>query len=80
MDVIASPRAGSVTVLDHRPPAAAIGVLTAEPGVSVAFEALMAHAQASGQSVLIDPANAGRWRGAAETRRIEVVTLPAIVR
>ena len=80
VDVIAAPRPGSVTVLDDRPFAAAIGALTAEPGVSIAFGALVAHAQASGHPILIDPTNEGRWLDAARARRVEVVTLPARVR
>jgi hypothetical protein len=73
MELIAVPRASSVAVLDDRPLAAAIGALTAEPGVSIAFGALIAHAQAAGQPILIDPANRGRWLDAAEARRIEVI-------
>jgi hypothetical protein len=80
LEVIASPRSGSVTVLDDRPLAAAIGALTAEPGVSIAFGALMAHAQATGHPILIDPANEGRWLAVAEARHIEVVALAAEVR
>jgi hypothetical protein len=80
VEVIATPRAGSVTVLDDRPLAAAIGALTAEPGVSIAFGALLAHAQATGHPVLIDPANGGRWMVVAQARGIEAVTLAAEVR
>jgi len=80
LEVIAAPRAGAVTVLDDRPLAAAIGALTAEPGVSIAFGALIAHAQASGHPILVDPANVGRWLAAAQARRIEVVTVPATAR
>jgi len=76
IDAIATPRADAVVVLDDRPVAAVIGALTAEPGVSVAFGALMAHAQATGHPILIDPANSGRWLAAAAGRRIEVVTRP----
>ena len=80
IEAIASPRLGSLTVLDDRPLAAAIGALTSEAGVSIAFAALIAHAQAAGQPVLIDPANAGRWLDTARRRRIEVVTESATVR
>ncbi|MGH8998880.1 MAG: hypothetical protein ACRDY7_05760 [Acidimicrobiia bacterium] len=80
LEAIAAPRAGSVEVLDDRPVAGAIGALTAEPGVSVAFGAVIAHAQNSGQPILIDPANVGRWMAVVETRHIEVVTVPANVR
>lgn len=59
--------------------AAAIGALTAEPGVSIAFGAMIAHAEVMGHPILIDPANAGRWLDAAEARSIEVVTRPAAV-
>lgn len=79
IDVIASPRRGSVTVLDDRPLAAAIGVLTAEPGVSIAFAAMIAHAQAAGQPIVVDPANEGRWIATAEARHIDVVRLAAAV-
>lgn len=80
LEAISAPRVGSVVVLDDRALAGAIGALTAEPGVSIAFGALIAHAQALGQPILVDPANLGRWVAAAEARRIEVVTMPAIVR
>lgn len=79
-DVISVPRPGSVTVLDDRPLAGAIGALTAEPGVSIAFGALIAHAQMTGQPILADPANAGRWTTVAVARAVEVVMAPARVR
>lgn len=72
LDRVAVPRRG-LTVLDDRPLAAAIGELTAEPGVSVAFAALIAHAQASGQAILIAPGNQARWTQVAEARDVEVV-------
>ena len=80
IEAIAVPRIGSVTVLDDRPLAAAIGALTAEPGISIAFGALIAHAEVTGHPILIDPANAGRWIDVANARRIEVVSRPATVR
>jgi len=61
-------------VLDDRPLAAAIAALTAEAGVSIAFGALIDHAQVSGQPILVDPANEGRWMDAAEARRVEVIS------
>jgi len=67
-DVISAPRPGSVTVLDDRPLAGAIGALTAEAGVSIAFAALIAHAQMTGQPILADPANAARWTAVALAR------------
>jgi hypothetical protein len=79
IDAIATPRAGSVAVLDDRSMAAAIGALTAEPGVSIAFGALIAHAQVTGHPILVDPANEGRWIDAARSRQIEVVTESATV-
>lgn len=79
VDAIANPRLGTVLVLDDRPLAGAIGALTAEPGVSIAFGALMAHAQMTGHPILVDPANGGRWIDAAHARRIEIVTRAAVV-
>jgi hypothetical protein len=46
LERIALPRRGLI-VLDDRPLAAAIGALTAESGVSIAFAALIAHAQSA---------------------------------
>jgi hypothetical protein len=77
LEHIAVPGRGSVEVLDDRPVAAAIGALTAERGVSIAFGALIAHAQAAGQPILIDPSNRGRWIEVASARKVEVVALPA---
>lgn len=76
---IAAPRLGTVVVLDDRPVAARIGALTAESGVSIAFGAMIAHAEVTGHPILIDPANGGRWMDAAAARRIEVVSQPAVV-
>lgn len=76
LKVIASPRPGAVTVLDDRPLAAAIGTLTAAPGVSLPFAALIAHGVATGQPILSDPTNVGRWTAVAEARGAEVVTHP----
>jgi glycogen synthase len=78
LDRIALPRRG-LTVLDDRPLAAVIGALTAERGVSIAFAALIAHAQAAGQPILIAPGNQARWTDAAETQGVEVMVHPAQV-
>lgn len=75
IDRIAAPRRG-LTVLDDRPLAAAIGALTAEPGVSIAFAALIAHAQAAAQPILIVPDNRARWVEAAEAHGVQVVAHP----
>jgi hypothetical protein len=80
LEHIAVPGRGSVEVLDDRLLAAAIGALTAERGVSIAFGALIAHAQAAGQPILIDPSNHGRRIEVASARKVEVVALPAGVR
>lgn len=75
LDRIAVPRRGLI-VLDDRPLAAAIGALTAERGVSLVFAALIAHAQATGQPILIAPGNQARWTEVAEARGVEVVVQP----
>lgn len=76
LDRIALPRRG-LRVLDDRPLALAIGALTAERGVSVAFAALIAHAQAAGQPILAVPGNEARWIGVAEGRGVEVIVRSA---
>ena len=73
VDLVASPRPATMAVLDDRPLAFAIGGLTAEPGVSLAFAALIAHAQASGHPILVAAANEGRWIEVARRRGVEVV-------
>lgn len=73
VDLVASPREGTLAVLDDRPLAAAIGGLTSEPGVSLAFAALIAHAQSSGQPIPVASANEGRWMDVARRRGVEVV-------
>ena len=79
LEHIAVPGRGSVEVLDDRPLAAAIGALTAERGVSIAFGALIAHAQAAGQPIPVDPCNQARWIDVASARSVEIVALPARV-
>ncbi len=74
IEAIAAPRPAALQVLDDRPLAAAIAALTAEAGVSIAFGALIAHAQTSGQPILVDPANEGRWMDAAGHRRVGVTS------
>lgn len=78
LERIAVPRRG-LTVLDDRPLAAAIGALTAESGVSIAFAALVAHAQSAAQPILIGPGNQARWMDVAEARGVEVVVQAARV-
>lgn len=73
MERIAAPRR-AITVLDDRPLAPAIGPLTAERGVSVAFAALIA--QAAGQPILTDPRNEARWADVARARGVEVMVRP----
>lgn len=79
LENIAVPVPGVVNVLDDRPLAAAIGALAGERGVSIAFGALIAHAQASGHPILIDPANEARWTEIARLRAVEVIAVPATV-
>lgn len=80
VEAIAVPRATMLTVLDDRPLAAAIGALTAEPGVSIAFAAVIAHAQSSGQPILIDSTNDAPWTQVAAKRGLEVISRPAQLR
>ena len=75
LDRITTPRSTSLTLLDDREVAAPIGPLTAEPGVSLAFAALVAHAVAGGEPILIDPANEGRWIDSALDRHVEVFSV-----
>lgn len=79
-EAIAAPRSGALAVLDDRPLAAAIGALTAERRTSLAFAALIAHAQSSGQPILIDPANEAPWTEVAARRGLEVISRPAQLR
>lgn len=77
VEAIAVPRSDALAALDDRPLAAAIGALTAERGVSIAFAAVIAHAQASGQPILIDPVNEAPWIDIATRRGLEVISRPA---
>ena len=77
IEAIANPRPDALTVLDDRPLASAIGALTAERGVSIAFAAVIAHAQTSGQPILVDPSNQAPWIDVATSRGLEVIVRPA---
>lgn len=77
IEAIAVPRPDALTVLDDRPLASAIGALTAERGVSIAFAAVIAHAQSSGQPILVDPSNKAPWVDVATRRGLEVIVRPA---
>ena len=77
VEAVGRPNAAWITVLDDRPLAMEIGVLTAEPGVSIAFGALISHSRATGHPIMVDPANQARWMDVARSRGVEVVALPA---